>query len=369
MATTSTAITGSDVRFFHTFNDMTNFSFTLPNGTIVKTCPAALGYSFAAGTSDGPGAFDFTQNDTGKPNANPVWAIVSGILKAPSSEQKACHYPKPILLDVGEINTPYLWTPNVVDIQMFRVGQFFFIISPGEATTMSGRRWRSAVASAAQAASIASDPIVVLGGPANSYTHYIVTEEEYGVQRYEGASTLYGPNTLNAYINLTTKYMPYLASSPPSTPLSPGPTPPNNVDKSLSFITGVVYDNPPIGKSFGDVTVAPSSSYKAGSIVAVSFVGANPRNNLRLEGTFAAIESLGSNGNTWTQILSDRDWDLIYNWNRDGSLIGTSTVTIQWDTTDVSSGTYRVRYYGDSKAPITGHISAFEGTSAAFTVQ
>lgn len=31
--------------------------------TIVKTCPASMGFSFAAGTTDGPGAFDFQQGD------------------------------------------------------------------------------------------------------------------------------------------------------------------------------------------------------------------------------------------------------------------------------------------------------------------
>ena len=31
------------------------------------------------------------------------------------------------------------------------------------------------------------------------YTHYITTYEEYQQQRYEGASTLYGPHTLAAY--------------------------------------------------------------------------------------------------------------------------------------------------------------------------
>jgi len=33
----------------------------MPNGRVGKTCKAALGYSFAAGTTDGPGMFDFTQ--------------------------------------------------------------------------------------------------------------------------------------------------------------------------------------------------------------------------------------------------------------------------------------------------------------------
>lgn len=40
-----------------------NHSFALPNGTTVQTCPPALGYSFAGGTTDGPGAFDFTQGE------------------------------------------------------------------------------------------------------------------------------------------------------------------------------------------------------------------------------------------------------------------------------------------------------------------
>ncbi len=33
------------------------------------------------------------------------------------------------------------------------------------------------------------------------------------VQRYEGASTLYGPHTLAAYINVTLSFLPYLAAS------------------------------------------------------------------------------------------------------------------------------------------------------------
>jgi hypothetical protein len=42
---------------------MTNLSVKLSSGEEVTTCPAAVGFSFAAGTTDGPGAFDFTQGD------------------------------------------------------------------------------------------------------------------------------------------------------------------------------------------------------------------------------------------------------------------------------------------------------------------
>lgn len=32
----------------------------------------------------------------------------------------------------------------------------------------------------------------MVAGPANTYAHYVTTREEYGVQRYEGASTIFG---------------------------------------------------------------------------------------------------------------------------------------------------------------------------------
>jgi len=358
-----TAISGK-VRSFHTFVDFSNFTFTLSNGSVVRTCPAAMGNSFAAGTSDGPGAFDFVQNDPGAPS-NPFWNIVGSAIAPPNEEQRACHYPKPVLLNVGQAKVPYQWSPNIVDIQVLRVGQLVIIVSPGEATTMSGRRWREAVYNSVKSSNIAAEPIVVLGGPANSYTHYIATEEEYGVQRYEGASTLYGQNTLNAYINSTLTYLPYIADGATSPPPA-GPSPPDYRDSSISLITGVVYDGAGFGRSYGQVTKDVTSTYARGAIVSATFVGANPRNNLRLEGTFAAIEKQNTDG-TWSQVKNDEDWELVYEWKRVNGLTGTSDVTISWDTglTGPAAGTYKIKYYGDAKA-VGGKITSFEGESAPF---
>ncbi|KAF4637841.1 hypothetical protein G7Y89_g256 [Cudoniella acicularis] len=367
--TKGTPITGSSVKSFHTFQDMSNFTFPLANGSYVHTCPAALGYSFAAGTSDGPGAFDFTQNDPNAPNASPVWRVVSGLIKEPSKHQRRCHFPKPILLDVGEITSPYLWTPNVVDIQVLRVGQMVIIVSPGEATTMAGRRWKEAIHDGASSLSLSGsstvDPVVVLGGPANSYTHYIATSEEYGIQRYEGASTLYGPYTLNAYVNLTLTYLPYLGASSKSRP-APGPLPPNNVNRSLSFITGVIFDGAPLFKEFGQVKTDVRPSYSIGSPVSVTFYGANPRNSLRLEQTYAAVERLDGASRQWKRVRDDSDWGLIFNWKRTSEILGHSEVEIVWETESfVEAGQYRIRYFGDSKA-VGGKITAFEGVSGIF---
>ena len=127
-----TPLTGSAVRSFHTFQSMPNFTFSLPNGTAVMTCPAALGYGFAAGTTDWPGYFDFKQGDNSTSDANPVWLLARAAFHQPSPKQIKCQGVKPILLDVGEMHVPYEWSANIVDIQVLRVGQLFVIVSPGE---------------------------------------------------------------------------------------------------------------------------------------------------------------------------------------------------------------------------------------------
>ena len=84
----------------HSYVQMPGLNVTLPNGTVVQTCGAAFGYSFAAGTTDGPGAFNFTQGTT---TGNPFWDKVSGLLSKPTAAQRACHHPKPILLNLEGI--------------------------------------------------------------------------------------------------------------------------------------------------------------------------------------------------------------------------------------------------------------------------
>ncbi|KAJ5294795.1 hypothetical protein PENANT_c014G03972 [Penicillium antarcticum] len=383
MNTNPIKLTGSSaVRSFHVYQDMNGYTFQSPfNSSILKTCPAALGYSFAAGTTDGPGAFDFTQNATGPASSNPLWQVARAFIHQPTEEQQKCQGAKEVLLDVGTLIEPYAWAADIVDIQLLRVGQLFIIISTSEATTMSGRRWKEAIAKGAREKLSVPDPQVVLGAPSNSYAHYVATEEEYSAQRYEGASTLFGPNTLAAYINLTLTYLPYLDK--PSVALNlpdikPGPNPPVNTNHSLSFIAGVVYDGAPFGKSFGDVLSNPGSGpFGPGNVVNTTFVGANPRNNLRQESTYAAVERKNDSGD-WEVVRNDRDWNVVFLWTRTNSLLGYSVVTIQWqieddyysvgDPTPLQDGTYRMHYYGDSKNAF-GQISSFEGIGGTFTVQ
>ena len=42
----------------------------------------------------------------------------------------------------------------------------------------------------------------MIAGLTNTYSSYVTTYEEYQAQRYEGASTIFGPHTLDAYIQV-----------------------------------------------------------------------------------------------------------------------------------------------------------------------
>ena len=62
----SEQLTGK-VDFRHSYVDFSHLEVSLNKQggvtEVVKTCPAAMGFAFAAGTTDGPGAFDFKQGD------------------------------------------------------------------------------------------------------------------------------------------------------------------------------------------------------------------------------------------------------------------------------------------------------------------
>ncbi|PCH35497.1 hypothetical protein WOLCODRAFT_80219, partial [Wolfiporia cocos MD-104 SS10] len=357
------------VRSVHEYLNMAYRSFALANGTIVQTCPSALGYSFAGGTTDGPGKFDFIQGDNST-SQNPFWEFVKGaITPIPPPEQISCHFPKPILLDTGYAHKPYDWSPNTVDVQMFRVGNLVMLIMPGELTTMAGRRLREAVrAQLISSGIIGDDAYVVVAGPANTYAHYVTTREEYAVQRYEGASTIFGPFTLEAYMDEYTSIVPYLAADAMGTPPS-DPEPIDLTSKVISLQLPVIQDHPPLGKKFGDVLidVNTSSPYQAGDTVVAQFIGANPRNDLKLEGTYLTVDRY--HDGQWIPVRSDSHPSTTFQWARTNTVSGKHGLFLSTsiDILPTPAGTYRLHYYGDAKH-LLGSLTSFEGLSSNFTI-
>uniref|UniRef100_A0A2K5IDH2 Neutral ceramidase n=1 Tax=Colobus angolensis palliatus TaxID=336983 RepID=A0A2K5IDH2_COLAP len=332
-----------------------------------KTCKPALGYSFAAGTIDGVGGLNFTQ---GKTEGDPFWdTIRDQILGKPSEEIKECHKPKPILLHTGELSKPHPWHPNIVDVQIITLGSLAITAIPGEFTTMSGRRLREAV-QAEFASHGMQNMTVVISGLCNVYTHYITTYEEYQAQRYEAASTIYGPHTLSAYIQLFRNLAKAIATDTVAN-LSRGPEPPFFQQLIVPLIANIV-DRAPTGRTFGDVLQPAKPEYRVGEVVEVIFVGANPKNSAQNQThqTFLTVEKYEATSTSWQTVCNDASWETRFYWHK--GLLGLSNATVEWHIPDTAQpGIYRIRYFGHNRKQDIlkpAVILSFEGTSPTFEV-
>ena len=63
------------VEYRHSFVDFSKVQLNV-SGQAVHTCPAAMGEAFAAGTTDGPGAFDFKQGASSPQGLPPPMCII-----------------------------------------------------------------------------------------------------------------------------------------------------------------------------------------------------------------------------------------------------------------------------------------------------
>ncbi|KAJ8730528.1 hypothetical protein PYW08_001941 [Mythimna loreyi] len=324
----------------------------------VKGCYPAMGYSFASGTVDGANTMNITQ---GTLEGDPLLDFLAGLVGRPTEEDVACHAPKPILLATGRANFPLPWHPHIVSATLIWLGDLVILGVPGEPTTMSGRRMKSVVGQVME--SNGFEPRVVVSGLTNEYIHYVATPQEYQVQRYEAASTIYGPNTLDIFLN---KFRDYTIAAIQGIQVPAGPEPMDNRDKILSLITPVVFDTSPTGINFGHCLQQPLQAVRRGDVVSATFVGANPRNDLKQEGTHAVVERLEMT--EWVVVANDADWDTKFMWERVSTIRGSSRVTFEWKVPDDAIfARYRIVYHGAART-LGGVIRPFTGISNNFEV-
>ncbi|MFB9244149.1 neutral/alkaline ceramidase [Massilia antarctica] len=326
------------------------------DGRARSTCPAALGTAFAAGTEDGRGLDGFNEGDLA---GNPFFQAIGGILTPAPQWVRDCHGVKPVLLAPG-VQQPVPWSPEVLPVSIVRIGQLAIVAAPGELTIMAGRRIRETV----QAALGDSVKHVVIAGYANAYSGYITTPEEYDAQHYEGASTHFGKWTLGAYQQSYHELATAMRQGVPAYPSAPTRDLSN---QQLSFQTGVVLDNTPLFKSFGDVVRQANASYARGQRVDVEFWTGHPKNDLRQNGSFLEVQRW--EGAAWRTVATDGDWNTIYRWVRVDPVWGSSKAAISWDIpADAAPGQYRIRHDGNYKNGWDGSIRALSGTSRTFQV-
>jgi len=88
------------------------------------------------------------------------------------------------------------WTPNILPIQLFIIGELAIAGLPAEFTTIAAKRLKKTIISFLSERGVKK---VVISCYSNGYAGYVTTNEEYDLQLYEGGSTHFGRWTLAAY--------------------------------------------------------------------------------------------------------------------------------------------------------------------------
>ncbi|MGC9781649.1 MAG: neutral/alkaline non-lysosomal ceramidase N-terminal domain-containing protein [Candidatus Heimdallarchaeota archaeon] len=361
-----------DIRFGQMNVNLANVQI---NGTSRRTCDGAFGASFSGASSED--------------NSSSIPLFVEGLTKSEllngeisrkySFRNKALTFlldliwhdmddpewveaqgEKPILLPVGRAKFRGMpFYPHIFPFQIFKFGSVCIIGFPGEITSMAGRRLKNTIFKTFKETEV---KYCVLNCYANSYSNYTTTKEEYSQQHYEGASTLFGPNQLEAIQQEYRK----IAEMVRDSKIVPSDVPSLKYSsKHRRFRSRIRFDDEPLGKDYGDVITQPNSSYNSGEKVVVEFVGANPRNNLRTMDTYLEVQRK-INGD-WETIYKDLDFETEYHWKRKG--FAHSIITIVWNIPrSINPGEYRIIHKGDSKARWTKKITPYLGISNSFEI-
>lgn len=235
LAAKANRVLAGGLKSIHTYVNMGHVDI---EGTEHRTWPAGLGLSFAAGsTVDGTpriklpllGTVDsiklregIVEGDLSAGERTAQGTIIAALgmhfqKTVNTKDYEQGQRPKPLVFSPGLTKPPM--APNVLPLQLIKLGSLVVVGIPGEITAMAGRRLRESILR-----ELADEGIthVALAAYANDYSQYITTAEEYAKQQYEGASTLYGPHTLKAYQQEFLKLARAIKSNQE---LAPGPRP------------------------------------------------------------------------------------------------------------------------------------------------
>ena len=152
---------------------------------------------------------------------------------------------------------------------------------------------------------------IIIAPLSNDYGDYLTTFEEYQAQRYEAASTVFGPNTLKALIFQMQRLLSDLMTGFERKSES---LPKYEISRKFSLIPGVILDSPYPGRKDGYVIKDAAEKYLVGQTVAVEFNGANPR-NLQKD-SFLTVEKWSDISNSWLFHDDDSSWYTKVHWRR-----------------------------------------------------
>jgi neutral ceramidase len=232
---------------------------------------------------------------------------------------------------------------------------------------MSGRRFRSAIRQV-----MPDVKYVAIAGYTGDYAGYVATREEYELQHYEGAATLFGPWTQAAYQQEFAR----LASDIVANRKSETHEPPYEMRGTVRPTPlGTAYDLPPSGAKFGDVVADAPESCERGKTVTAVFWSGSPRNGYRPDRRYAAVER--HIDGQWQTVTAAGDWELKCRWTQPASKerkgdkrLAAQHFAVEWEIpADTPPGEYRLAHDGVYKDQADSATHEFETFSRSFQVK
>lgn len=324
------------------------------DGRTHTTAPGMLGAAFAASSQEDGGGLDVALFQEGARGGNPAIRAINEAVVPPWL--KDAHAPKDIVIPAGLVPGT---VQQVFGFHLARIGGFHLFTLGFEVTIVSGLRIRRVIA---DRLGVGIENVLVQGYT-NGYGHYVTTPEEYMAQNYEGGATFFGRWTLPAIEQIAAELAEAVRAGRPVA--EPGSRRDDDPTGRLPVApTGATLgDATRPGQTFGQVLVAPRSTYSRGEEVVARFAGANPNNDLRRGDTYLAVER--RDGDRWVRVLDDSHWDTIVVF--DNTLVITDA-EIRWRIgDDTLPGTYRITYLGDAAPPL-GAPGPISGSTEGFTV-
>jgi neutral ceramidase len=365
---------GLDYR--HRYVDLSCWPAGTQGSPLRKTWPPALGFGMIRGSSEDSEGLRCITNwgeGTTRENISHDPDEFRRVIKFATTLFFGVEWPEPlpreyveghgnkaILLPLGLCDYHgFPLAPTVLPLQVIRLGSLGIVAHPGEMTTVAGMRLRKKVLDILGKGGRVAH--VVIAAYANAFSSYCTTPEEYHEQHYEGASTLFGPESLTAYIEEDCRLALELRNS---TIPDPGPPPPRPSGAQLKKIADRIIPDgliPGLDLTFGSVEEDARPAYQRGQTVSVTFLGAYPNNDLKLGGSYVSVERQ-ENG-VWAPAYGDNDFCTRMLWSPDGTA---SRIKVEWTiSSKETTGQYRIGYFGDrllfppALVPIMGYSRTF----------
>ncbi len=284
-----------------------------------------------------------------------------------SKEYRELHQGKPVLLASG--NGLPSWVDLDIPFQIFRIGNIVVVGEPFETTTASGRKIRRVVKEEFEKLGYDIDE-VICSGNTNGYISYMATPDEFELQYYEGASTIFGINQVQAVqqemVRLVNKMDKKVTGRQASDPEWVVSSPRMLRDDEIVKVNRrQQLDRVVAGKSFGEQRKPlAKKEYKTGETFSVEFYSSNLNSDIFINSSYFYIQRYDDNLKSWVDIADDDDFNTTLKWTEQTVNYSYSTVIWRIPYT-VRSGKYRVVYQGvackssKEKIPYTGVSEEF----------